>query len=370
MSTEPTTPTSGYEAPSKDKPEAMNLFSKYLSVWVFAAMVVGVLLGYYVPSIPTALDKATVSGISIPIAVFLWGMILPMMLSIDFSTLVAIVQAPKPILLCSIVNYAIQPFTMYGIALLFFRNIYDIEDTKANGYIVGSILLGGAPCTAMVFVWSKLMRGNASYTLAQVAFNNVLLLVLYVPTAKLLAGASDIVMPWDTLFASVGLFIVVPLVIAVVTRRCVSETTLAWIDQRLLPLLDTCSMVFLILMIVLIFISQADTITHNWVDILLIAVPLILQTALIWGIMYAAAIFFRLPYEVAGPATLIACSNFFEMAVAVAASVYGSGSPATLATVVGVLIEVPVMLILVGINNKTQHFFTKAQEVSLQLDRV
>jgi ACR3 family arsenite transporter len=290
-------------------------------------------------------------------------MILPMMLQIDFHSVVVVVKAPKPIVLCAIINYAIQPFTMYAISLLFFKVFFEsyLGTEKSDGYVIGAVLLGGAPCTAMVFVWSVLMNGNAAYTLAQVAVNDILLLILYVPTVKLLASASNIEMPWDTLLYSVGLFIVVPLVVAVVTRQSLNQRGLEWLKTKVIPLLDTLSMAFLLLMVVLIFISQAATITKNWVDILIIAIPLTVQTVLIWGLTYAVAIYFEFPFDIAGPASLIACSNFFEMAVAIAVSIYGTGSPATLATVVGVLIEVPVMLVLVAINNKTQHKFAKGR---------
>ncbi|KDO17429.1 arsenical-resistance protein [Saprolegnia parasitica CBS 223.65] len=326
-------------------------------------MVIGVLIGYYVPSIPEGLDKATISDVSVPIAVLLWGIILPMMIKIEFASIVDCLKQPKAILLTCIVNYAIQPFTMYGIAILFFRTFFGgYLGDKADGYVVGSILLGGAPCTAMVFVWSILMKGNAAYTLTQVAVNDLLLMVLYVPTTKLLADGTSLEMPWSTLFVSVGLFVVIPLVVGYGIRKAFghSDAGLDWLNSKLLPVLDSLSMVFLVLMIVLIFISQAATITDNVVDILIIAMPLILQTILIWGITYTGALYLGLSYDIAGPATLIACSNFFEMAVAVAVSLYGSGSPAALATVVGVLIEVPLMLILVAINNKTQHKFASA----------
>ncbi|KAF0686578.1 hypothetical protein As57867_021552, partial [Aphanomyces stellatus] len=316
----------------------MSIFERYLTLWVLLAMVVGVLLGYYVPSIPENLNKATVDSISIPIAVLLWGIILPMMIKIEFASAVDCLRKPKAIVMTCVVNYAIQPFTMYGIALLFFRTLFGsyLGQDKADGYIVGSILLGGAPCTAMVFVWSTLMKGNGAYTLTQVAVNDILLMVLYVPTAKLLAGASNIAMPWSTLFISVGLFAAIPLLLGYVIRKWLSRTDagLLWLNTTLLPTLDRFSMGFLVLMIVLIFVTQAPTITDNIVGILIIALPLTLQTLLIWAITYALAIWLQLPYDVAGPATLIACSNFFEMAVAVAVSLYGADSPAALATVV------------------------------------
>ncbi|OQS07268.1 Arsenical-resistance protein ACR3 [Thraustotheca clavata] len=358
-----------YEAHESDKKgvemQKMSIFERFLTIWVLLAMIVGVLIGYYASSVRNGLNDATVKDISIPIAVLLWGIILPMMIKIEFSNIINSLKEPKAIIMTCIVNYAIQPFTMYAFALLFFRTFFGsyLESERGNGYIIGSILLGGAPCTAMVFVWSILMNGNGAYTLAQVAVNDIILMVLYVPTVKLLAGPVDVPMPWSTLFISVGLFVAIPLVVGFIVRKSLyqSEAGIVWLNNKLLPVLDSFSMVFLLLMIVLIFISQAATITDNIVDILIIALPLTIQTFFIWGLTYQLSLWLHLPYEVAGPATLIACSNFFEMAVAVAVSLYGSSSPAALATVVGVLIEVPVMLILVYINNKTQHKFDHNQ---------
>ncbi|KAJ1568485.1 hypothetical protein HK405_001475, partial [Cladochytrium tenue] len=233
----------------------------------------------------------------------------------------------------------------------------------ADQYLVGAVLLGGAPCTAMVFVWSKMMAGDPTYTLTQVAVNDLLLLAIYGPIVKLLSGDSSASMPWSTLLFSVGLYVLAPLLVSFAIRG-----TLAVLFDRararhiltrvIIPALDKLSAAFLIAMVVLLFVSQAASIGANWVDMLAIAVPLLLQTFLIWGLTYAIALWvLRLPYDLAGPATLIACSNFFEMAVALAVSLYGADSEAALATVVGVLIEVPVMVLLVWINNRTKHFF-------------
>jgi ACR3 family arsenite transporter len=348
------------ELPGKAPPK-INLFQKLLTVWVLLAMGLGIIIGYFAPVVADGLNSANVAGVNIPIAVLLWGIILPMMLQIDFASIVNAVKQPKGILMTTVLNYAVQPFTMYGIAVLFFNVVFInyLGQEKASQYIIGSVLLGAAPCTAMVFVWSTLMNGNAAYTLTQVAVNDILLLILYSPTVKLLAGAANIEMPWSTLFASVGFFVLIPLAIGVVTRLIVSrrESWLLFLNTRIIPFMDSCSMVFLLLMIVLLFICQASTIVHNFVDILIIAVPLLIQTFLIWGIAYVLSLLLRLPYDVAGPAMLIAASNFFEMAVAIAISLYGASSGAALATVVGVIIEVPVMLTLVWINNKTQHLF-------------
>lgn len=355
----------------KKKP-GLNLFQAYLTVWVLLAMAVGIIIGHFAPAVPEALNKASVAEVSIPIAVLLWGIILPMMLQIDFRSVVKVIRNPKPVIITTAINYAIQPFTMYGIAILFFRVIFIgyLGQEKANQYIVGSILLAAAPCTAMVFVWSRLMNGNAAYTLCQVAINDLILLATYVPTVKLLAGSANIYMPWDTLFASVGFFVVIPLAVGVVTRLIMQqrESWFAFLNNRIIPLLDNLSMVFLVLMVVLLFIQQAPTIVKNLVDILIIALPLLLQTFLIWGIAFGAFLLFKVPYEIAGPGMLIACSNFFEMAVAIAISVYGGESGAALATVVGVLIEVPVMLLLVWINNRMQHLFTHTEHTEFEDD--
>ncbi|KAJ3103802.1 hypothetical protein HDU96_009142 [Phlyctochytrium bullatum] len=343
----------------------LNLFQKYLTLWVLIAMAIGIVLGRFVPAIPSALEKATLAQVSVPIAVLLWGIILPMMIQIDFRSIVNAIKQPKPILLTVILNYAVQPFTMYGLALLFFRVVFgsSLDVAKQDAYLIGTILLGGAPCTAMVFVWSSLMKGDASYTLTQVAVNDILLLILYTPTAKLLSRSSSLEMPWNTLIASVAFFIVIPLVIGIIIRVCLTRTPAGtrFLNTRLLPFLDSCSMVFLLLMVVLLFVSQAATVVSHLVDILIIAVPLIIQTLLLWALAYFGALWLRLPYDQAGPASLIACSNFFEMAVAIAVALYGSESPAALATVVGVLIEVPIMLALVWVNNRTQHWFPKKE---------
>ena len=307
----------------------MNLFQRFLSVWVGLAMVVGILLGHYFPAIPDALDRATVAHVSIPIAVLLWGMILPMMLQIDFRSVVGVVQQPRVVLMTSLVSYVCAPFTMYGFARLFFHTLFGdyLGKERADGYLVGAVLLGCAPCTAMVFVWSRLMRGNGAYTLTQVAVNDLILLVTYVPTVQLLLGAgANIEIPWSTLVYSVAFFVLVPLVVGVGTRVAVAglldERWFHWLEGRVIPALDACSMWFLVGMVVLLFVSQAATLVENVVDMLVIALPLLMQTVMVWAITYGAmAWWLRVPYDRAGPATLIACSNFFEMAVAVAVAV-------------------------------------------------
>jgi ACR3 family arsenite transporter len=339
----------------------MNLFQRFLTFWVLLAIIIGVLLGKYVPGLADALEKATIAKVSIPIAILLWGIILPMMIQIDFTAIVGALKTPKAIILTTAINYCIQPFSMYLLSLLFFKVIFRsyLPVETQDQYLIGSVILGGAPCTAMVFVWSTLMGGDPAYTLTQVAVNDLILLFLYVPTVKLLAGASNIQMPWDTLLISVGFFLVLPLILGSLFRITMSKSTKMenWMKTTLLPLLDRASMVFLLLMIVLLFISQAVTLTENLLDILIIAIPLTIQTVFIWALAYSLAMWLKLPYRIAGPATLVASSNFFELAVAISISLYGSSSGAALATVVGVLIEVPVMLLLVYINNRTKHNF-------------
>jgi ACR3 family arsenite transporter len=349
---------------SKEEPK-LTLFQKYLTVWVLLAMALGIICGRYIPNLALTLEKATVANVSVPIAVLLWGIILPMMIQIDLTKIVSAIKEPKAILLTTIINYAIQPFSMYFLSLLFFRVVFGnyLSIEKQNSYIIGSVILAGAPCTAMVFVWSILMHGNATFTLAQVCVNDLILLVAYVPTVKLLAGASNIFMPWDTLIFSVLLFVVVPLIIGSLIRFIMqrNEKWSEWMNRKMIPVMDRLSMVFLLLMVTILFISQSRTITDNLVDILIIAVPMLIQSVFLWGLTFGLALWLKLPFDIAGPATLIATSNFFEMAVAIAISLYGSDSGAALATVVGVIIEVPVMLTFVHINNRLQNLFPKKQ---------
>lgn len=278
------------------------------------------------------------------------GIILPMMIQIDFKGILGALKVPIPIIACVVITYGIVPFTNYGLGVLFFRKVFvGIGEAKANEFLMGTILLAGAPCSAMVFVWSVLLKGDAAYTLTQVTVNNLLLLVLYVPTTKLLGGFTTLNLPWDTLLISVAFFVAIPLVLAIAIRHVCSlkESWNLWLNNKLIPILDRLSMVFLILMVILIFISQASSLVGNVVDILIISVPLLLQTCLMWALSFFLFFMLKIPYEIAAPSSLIASSNFFEMAVAVAVALFGAGSNVTLATVVGVLIEVPVMLGLI-----------------------
>ena len=339
---------------------SLGAFHRFLTLWVLLAMVAGILLGNYVPPLVKFMKDSQIAEISIPIAVLLWGIILPMMVQVDFTSLKNVVKQPKAIILTVVVNYAVQPFSMYAFCLLFYKVIFAgwyLGLEKQTEYLIGAVLLGGAPCTAMVFVWSRLMNGDPAYTITQVALNDLVLLALYVPTVQLLAGVSNIYLPWSTLLYSVLFFVLVPLVLGVIVRQSLIYKHKEFLNNKLIPIMDHLSMVFLLLMIVLLFISQAVTILGNLLDILVISIPLIIQTFFIWAITIIASILMKIPYKFAGPASLIACSNFFEMAVAVALSLYGSDSGVTLTTVVGVLIEVPIMLTLVHVNNRIKHLF-------------
>lgn len=333
------------------KPAKIAFFEKYLSVWVLLCMVTGSLIGYFVPDAGPQLKKAEIFRISVPIAVLLWIMIFPMLLQIDFAAFMSAAKNPGPIVLTTTVNFGIQPFTMYVVALVFFRYIYAtiIPTDLANEYLAGCILLGGAPCTAMVFVWSLLVGGDAGYTLMQVAVNDVLVLVLYLPTMLLLLNASSIPIPYDTIAISVGLFIVAPLTMSIIVR---TQALRHGGVERLNRVIEYCkpvTTVGLLATLVLIFIYQGRTIGNKPLHILLIAIPLTVQTVAIFALTYYLGYTVCMEPSVLAPAALISTSNFFELAVAIAISVYGADSGAALATVVGVLVEVPTMLVLVRV---------------------
>jgi ACR3 family arsenite transporter len=318
-------------------------------------MVVGGLIGNFIPSIAEALARAEFAKINAIVAVLLWIMIFPMLVQIDFYSILRVREAPAAIALTSVVNYLVKPFSMYALALLFFRVAYTAAIPDAalrDSYIAGLILLAGAPCTAMVFVWSLLLGGDGAYTLVQVAFNDLLMLVLYVPTAVLLIGVSDIELPWETIVLAVVLFIVAPLVIAAVVRVAVLRLRgEAFLRDKVVAPFKPLTIVALLAVLVLIFIFQGRTIAEKPLHILLLAVPIILQVLFNFVVTYFIGYRACIEHEKLGPASLIATSNFFELAVAVAISVYGLDSGAALATVVGVLVEVPVMLGLVHVCN-------------------
>lgn len=344
----------------KSKDTGIGFFEKYLTLWVALCMVVGVLIGKFIPGIPNFLGRFEYAKVSIPIAILIWLMIYPMMLKVDFQSIKNVGKNPKGLFVTWVTNWLIKPFTMFGIAWLFFFVIFKalIPAELAKDYLAGAILLGAAPCTAMVFVWSHLTKGNAAYTVVQVATNDIIILVAFTPIVAFLLGVGGVSIPWDTLILSVVLFVVIPLAGGVLTRNYVTRRRgLEYFQNRFIPKFGNITIIGLLLTLVIIFSFQGDVILDNPLHIFLIAIPLIIQTFLIFFIAYLASKALKLPHDIAAPAGMIGASNFFELAVAVAISLFGTQSPAALATIVGVLTEVPVMLILVKIANNTKGWF-------------
>lgn len=350
---------------SEVKKADMGFFQRYLTVWVAVCMVVGVLIGKFIPGIPEFLNQFEYAKVSIPTAILIWVMIYPMMMKVDFQSIVNVRKEPKGLYITWITNWLIKPFTMYAISSFFFFVVFKsfIAPELATQYLTGTILLGAAPCTAMVFVWSTLTKGNPAYTVVQVATNDLIILVAFIPIVKLLLGVSNIAVPWSTLILSVVLFVVIPLAAGILTRIMMTKKRgLEYFENTFLHKFDNATTVGLLLMLVLLFSFQGETILNNPLHILLIAVPLTIQTFLIFFIAYLAARKLKLTHDIAAPAGMIGASNFFELSVAVAIALFGMDSPAALATVVGVLTEVPVMLILVKIANNTSDWFPQRVE--------
>ena len=336
----------------------MGLFERYLTVWVGLGILAGVGLGLLAPGAFQAIAGLEVAHVNLVVAVFIWVMIYPMMIQIDWSAVKDVGQKPRGLLLTLVVNWLIKPFTMAALGVLFFQYLFApwVDARSASEYIAGMILLGVAPCTAMVFVWSQLVKGDANYTLVQVSINDLIMVVAFAPIAAFLLGVTNVTVPWETLVLSTVLYVVLPLAAGMATRHALqrrSKQAVADFVARLKP----WSIVGLIATVVLLFGFQAGTIVAQPLVIGLIAVPLIVQSYGIFAIALVAARWLKLPHNVAGPACLIGTSNFFELAVAVAISLFGLNSGAALATVVGVLVEVPVMLSLVALVNRTQHWF-------------
>lgn len=339
----------------------LGIFERYLTLWVALCIVVGVLIGQFLPIIPATLDRFSYAQVSIPIAVLIWLMIYPMMVQIDFASILGVRRQPKGLTITLVVNWLIKPFSMYFFAWFFLQVLFAgwIPEALARDYVAGAILLGAAPCTAMVFVWSYLTRGDAAYTLVQVAVNDLVMLFAFAPIVALLLGISNVVVPYDTLLLSVVLYIVVPLAAGYLSRvYLIRRRGRAWFAgflKRLSPL----TVIGLLLTLVLLFSFQGEVILNNPGHILLIAIPLTLQTFVIFGIAYGWSKLWRVPHQVAAPSALIGASNFFELAVATAIALFGVTSGAALATVVGVLVEVPVMLALVRFANATRPHFAQ-----------
>lgn len=348
---------------STKKTEGIGFFQKYLTLWVAICMALGILIGKFLPQIPAFLGKFEYANVSIPIAILIWVMIYPMMMNVDFQSVKNVSKNPKGLFVTWVVNWLIKPFTMYGIASLFFFVIFKgfISPDLATQYLAGAVLLGAAPCTAMVFVWSHLTKGNPAYTVVQVATNDLIILVAFIPIVKFLLGVSNVTVPWNTLILSVVLFVVVPLAGGILTRVIVTKAkSKEYFEGTFVKKFDGITTIGLLLTLILLFSFQGNVILENPLHILLIAIPLIIQTFLIFFIAYFASKILKLPHNVAAPAGMIGASNFFELSVAVAIALFGTTSPAALATVVGVLVEVPVMLTLVKIANRTTNWFPQS----------
>ncbi len=339
----------------------MGIFERYLSFWIALCIIVGVTLGSYFPSFFALLAQVEFAHVNIIIAILIWVMIYPMMVQIDFSVIKNVGRKPKGLLLTLVINWLVKPFTMAILGWLFFKGIFAdwVDPQSASEYIAGMILLGVAPCTAMVFVWSQLTKGDANYTLVQVSVNDIIMIFAFAPISAFLLEVNDIQVPWQTLLLSVLLYVILPLVFGVYTRKKLEDRQ-HYNKQAIslfLAKVKPWSIIGLLGTVILLFAFQAETIIKQPQTIVLIAIPLLIQTYGIFAIAYLAAKWLKLKHNIAAPACMIATSNFFELAVAVAISLFGLHSGAALATVVGVLVEVPVMLSLVYFANKTRHWF-------------
>ncbi|MDD7303499.1 MAG: ACR3 family arsenite efflux transporter [Bacteroidaceae bacterium] len=347
----------------KEKKRRIGFFERYLTIWVTVCIIIGIAVGEWFPSVPYTLEKLEYANVSLPIAILIWLMIYPMMLKVDFQSVKNVGRSPKGIIVTCVTNWLIKPFTMFGIAYLFFHVVFKsiISAELSEEYLAGAVLLGAAPCTAMVFVWSYLTKGDAAYTLVQVAVNDLIILVAFAPIVAFLLGVGGVSIPWNTLLLSVALFVVIPLAAGIITRiSVIRRKGVEYFNNVFVRKFDNYTIGGLLLTLIILFSFQGETILNNPLHILLIAIPLVLQTFLIFFVAYGWAKWWKLPHEVAAPAGMIGASNFFELAVAVAVSLFGLQSGAALATVVGVLVEVPVMLMLVRVANKTRHHFTGA----------
>lgn len=335
----------------------LGIFEEFLSIWVLLCIIAGVAIGKLFPEFPQFLSNLEYAHVSIPVAVLIWLMIYPMMVKVDFSSIVNATKKPKGLIVTWVTNWLIKPFTMYFFATLFLTVIFAnfISPDLQKQYLAGAVFLGAAPCTAMVFVWSYLSKGDAGYTLVQVATNDLIILFAYVPIVSFLLGMGGLAVPYDTLVLSIVLFVVIPLTFGYLTRIwAIKRKGRRWLEEVFLGRMGKVTIIGLLLTLIILFSFQGEIILSNPLHILLIAIPLAIQTYFIFGIAYGWSYLWRLPHNIAAPAAMIGASNFFELAVAVAISVYGLNSGAALATVVGVLEEVPIMLSLVAVANRTR----------------
>ncbi|WP_425448350.1 ACR3 family arsenite efflux transporter [Dethiothermospora halolimnae] len=344
----------------KKQSGGLDFFGRYLTLWVALCIVIGVAIGQFIPEFPEMLSRFEYAKVSIPVAILIWFMIYPMMLKIDFSSIVEATKKPKGLTITCVTNWLIKPFTMYLISAFFLKIVFKnlIPEDLASDYLAGAVLLGAAPCTAMVFVWSHLTKGDPAYTLVQVAVNDIILLFAFTPIVALLLGVSNVTVPYNTLFLSVVLFVVIPFIGGYLSRKYIVKSKgIDYFENVFLKKFDNVTIIGLLLTLITIFSFQGEVILNNPLHIVLIAVPLIIQTVFIFFLAYGWSKLWKLPHNIAAPGAMIGASNFFELAVAVAISLFGLQSGAALATVVGVLVEVPLMLTLVKIANNTKHWF-------------
>ncbi|KAF0135102.1 MAG: arsenite transporter ACR3 family [Candidatus Saganbacteria bacterium] len=340
------------------------IFERYLSVWVILCIIGGIILGKVFPQAINFLSRIEIAQVNIPVAILIWLMIYPMMVQIDFSSIIRVGKRPKGLIVTLVVNWLIKPFTMAIFAVIFLKYLFSafINPALATEYIAGAILLGAAPCTAMVFVWSYLTKGNPAHTLVQVAVNDLVILVAFVPIVKFLLGVNQIIVPYDTLIYSTIFFVVIPLAGGYISRQqLIKHMGIEWFENVFLKILKPVTIMGLLSTLILLFAFQGNIIIKNPLHIFLIAIPLTIQTYFIFAVGYLWAKKWRIEHAIASPAAMIGASNFFELAVAVAIALFGLKSGAALATVVGVLTEVPIMLSLVNFSNKTRHWFVKEE---------
>lgn len=353
----------------KEKNTGISFFEKYLTIWVLLCMAVGILIGKFVPIVPDLLGKLEFANTSIPIAILIWIMIYPMMMKIDFKSIKNVRKHPGGLLISTGTSWLIKPFLMFGLALLFFTVIYKtlIPADLAREYVVGAVLLGAAPCTAMVFVWSKLTKGDPAHTLVQVSVNNLLIIILFVPIVTFLLGITNIAFPWDVLIFSIIIYIVLPLIAGVATRFIViKKKGEEYFNNKFVSKFDNITMIGLLLTLVLIFTYQGEALLNKPLHVLLIAIPLLLQNVITALFAYIMCRIAKQPHNIAAPASLIGASDFFELSVAVAIVMFGVTSPVVLVTTVGVLTEVPVMLLLVKFINKSKKWYEKPLNVTFK----
>ena len=355
----------------KENTQSIGFFEKYLSFWVLLCMGAGILIGRFLPGIRSSLESMKIADQNIPIAFLMWIMIYPMMLKVDFKSIKYVGKKPQGVIISTFASWAIKPFLMFGLATVFFQYIFSslIPAGLATDFVTGAVLLGTAPCTAMVFVWSALTKGNPAQTLVQVSVNDLLILVLFIPIVQLLLGINNVILPLEILVMSIVLFVVIPLVAGVLSRVFITKKKgEEYFNKKFVSKFDGVTTVGLLLTLIIIFIFQGDIIVENPLYVLLIAIPLVLQNLISFALTYAVSKGAKLPCDIAAPASLIAASDFFELSVAVAIALFGVDSPVVLACTVGVLTEVPVMLLLVKFVNKTKHWFPPASSNNESLD--